>query len=178
MSEPVEPSFNLFPRSGDFNLLPRSGDFPELDSPFDETPDETAPPSLDNEVPSKKYSPSQAWTPLLAQTGYVPVVRAFLDNYSSLRPYPLTSGEALFVIHLMKYKWGEAAPFPAYKTIAILMGISPKMARRHAQSLQQKGYLIREVRKGRPNLFDLRPLFTQLEKRLEARPQRRRRKSS
>ena len=46
----------------------------------------------------------------------------------------------------MEYKWDERAPFPSYKTLARRMGISDKMARRHAQSLEAKRYLRRVAR--------------------------------
>jgi len=39
------------------------------------------------------------------------------------------------------------------------MGISDKMARRHAQSLEAKRYLRRVARVGATNQFDLTPLF-------------------
>ena len=39
------------------------------------------------------------------------------------------------------------------------MGISDKMARRHAKSLEVKGYLKRRIRVGQTNHFDLNPLF-------------------
>ncbi len=114
-----------------------------------------------------KFTPAKAWTPDLAQKGYVAIVRPFLDYYSTLKPYSLTSGEALFVIHLMRFKWGESAPYPSYKKLSKLMGVSVKMARRYAQALEQKKLLVRTARKGRPNRFDLRPLFEALEKRID-----------
>jgi DNA-binding transcriptional regulator YhcF (GntR family) len=125
------------------------------------------PGDADQSVPSGKFSPAKAWSPQLAEKGYVAIVRPFLDYYSTLKPYSLTSGEALFVIHLMRFKWGEGAPFPSYKKLARLMGVSAKMARRYAQALEQKKLLVRNARKGRPNRFDLRPLFEALEKRIE-----------
>jgi hypothetical protein len=113
---------------------------------------------------SDRYSIARAWTPALAKSRFVPVVRAFLENYSSLKPFSLTHGEAMFVIHLMQYKWDEAAPFPGYKRIARLMGVSDKMVRRYALSLEQKGYLLRVARRSTTNRFDLRRLFAVLEK--------------
>jgi hypothetical protein len=79
-----------------------------------------------------RFSPTLAWSPALANTRYVAVVHGFLEHYASMKPYPLTTGEAMFVVHLMKYKWGEDAPFPGYKTLARQMGVSDKMARRYA----------------------------------------------
>ena len=117
---------------------------------------------------TKKYSVAQAWTPALAKgklpndRGHVPVVRTFLHHYSKLTP-PLRIEEAVFVIHLMSHKWGDAAPWPSYATIAGYMGVDAKTVRRYAQSLERKRYLRRQPRKARTNLFDLRPLFRALE---------------
>lgn len=119
--------------------------------------------------PSKRYSLAKAWTPALAKTRHVSIVRGFLHHYSTLTP-PLTPGEALFVIHLMDYKWGEEAPWPSYQTIARQMGVSVKMARRYGQSLQHKHYLVRTMRRGQTNQFDLTPLFKALENKIFADP--------
>jgi hypothetical protein len=94
--------------------------------------------------------------------GFVAVPTLFLHHYAHLKPNALSTGEALFVLHLMEFKWTEDAPFPGYATIAQRMGISDKMARRHAQSLEAKKYLRRELRKGQTNRFDLTPLFDAL----------------
>lgn len=99
--------------------------------------------------------------------GFVAVPTLFLHHYAHLKPHALTAGEALFVLHLMEFKWTEAAPFPGYGTIAQRMGISDKMARRHAQSLEAKKYLRRQLRKGQTNRFDLTPLFDALLKAVE-----------
>jgi hypothetical protein len=44
------------------------------------------------------------------------------------------------------------------------MGISPTATRAHARSLEKKGYLVRQMRVGTTNKFDLTPLFNSLEK--------------
>ena len=73
----------------------------------------------------------------------------------------------MFVIHIMSFKWGADAPYPGYKTIAKLMGVTDKMARRHAQSLEQKHYLVRKLRRANTNKFDFQQLFEALEKKVE-----------
>jgi hypothetical protein len=116
------------------------------------------------EKKAKRRTYSARWKhELLFKKGYVVVPTAFLRHYAALTPHCLTSGEALFVLHLMEFKWDEDAPFPGYKTLAQRMGISHKMARRHAQSLDQKKFLKREVRTGQTNKFDLTPLFDRLQ---------------
>jgi DNA-binding MarR family transcriptional regulator len=120
----------------------------------------------DERPKKKKFSPALAWSPVLARTRYVAVVHGFLDHYASLKPYSLTIGEAMFVVHLMRYKWGEDSPFPGYKTLAKQMGVSDKMVRRYAKSLEAKGFLKRELRQANTNRFDLTPLFQALERRV------------
>ena len=93
--------------------------------------------------------------------GQLPVPSLFFERYARLSP-PLNSGEALFVLQLMNFKWGWKAPFPSYRSIAKRVGISVKMARTHAQNLESKGYLCREMVSGRTNRFDLNPLFRAL----------------
>lgn len=93
--------------------------------------------------------------------GYVPVPSLFLQHYARLNP-PLNSGEAMFVLQLMDHKWDAKHPFPGYKTIARRMGITDKMARTHAKNLETCKYLVRHMRVGRTNRFDLTPLFKAL----------------
>ena len=110
----------------------------------------------------------------LFEKGYLVVPTLFLRHYARLKPYSLTSGEALFVLHLMEFKWDSDAPFPAYKTLAARMGVSDKMARRHARSLEIKGYLKRIMRVGQTNRFDLTPLFAAVLKAVQRDKKRRR----
>src|SRR6266850_1694389 len=98
---------------------------------------------------------------ILFSDGFLSVPVRFLRRYASLNP-PLTHGEALFVLQLMTFKWERAAPFPAYMRIAKSMGVTDKMARRYAQRLQKKGYLIRQFQHRAPNKFDLTGLFEAL----------------
>lgn len=116
-----------------------------------------------NEAPTKtKYTFDERWAPALKKDGHVQVSTFFLASYHRLQPYPLTHGEAMFVIHLMQHKWGADAPFPSYRTLAQRMGVSVKTARRFAQSLQEKKYLQREFRIGATNLFYLDKLIAAL----------------
>ena len=110
----------------------------------------------------KKYCFAKQWSPDLEDDGFVAVSAFFLKNYHRLHPYDLTYGEAMFTIHLMQHKWNEDAPFPAYKTIAERMSVSVKSARRWAVSLEQKGYLVREIRRAQTNRFHLDKLVEAL----------------
>jgi len=123
-------------------------------------------------VPAKgdKFKIGVRWSDKLAKDGFVPVVNHFLDHYHALKPCDLTHSEAMFIIHLIRYKWNEMAPYPGYKTLAKQMGVSHKSARRYAQSLEAKGYLRRRVRIAETNRFDISPLIAALEKHLEQIP--------
>jgi len=119
------------------------------------------------QVKGDKFKVAGRWSDKLAKDGFVPVVNQFLDYYHALKPYDLTHSEAMFIIHLIRYKWDESAPYPGYKTLAKQMGISHKSARRYAQSLESKGYLRRTVRVAETNKFDISPLISALEKHAE-----------
>src|SRR5213075_3151353 len=93
---------------------------------------------------------------------HVQISTFFLENYHRLKPYSLTHGEAMFVVHLMQHKWGAEAPYPGYKTIARRMDVSDKTARRLAKSLEDKKYLVREVREAKTNRFHLTKLMSAL----------------
>lgn len=115
-------------------------------------------------APRRRSYASRWKHPELVQDGYLVVPSAFLYHCTTLKPHALNSGKALFVINLMAFKWDEEAPSPGYKTLAARMGISDKMAHRHAQSLEIKGYLSRQIRTGQTNRFDLTPLFDALQR--------------
>jgi DNA-binding MarR family transcriptional regulator len=85
-----------------------------------------------------------------------------LEYAGRLQPFALTVAEALFVIHLMWYKWDAKPPYPSLNTIARKMGITPIYARKLARSLEQKGLLQRLARVGSTNAYDLNPLFKKL----------------
>jgi hypothetical protein len=106
---------------------------------------------------------STRWTPDLVAGGWTPVADYFLDSYAKLTP-PMSTSEAMLVIHLMRHKWDDAPPFPGFNTLSKRMGVTATSVRNHARSLEQKGYLIRRKRVGTTNHFDLVPLFVALEK--------------
>jgi DNA-binding MarR family transcriptional regulator len=111
---------------------------------------------------SDKYTFAKMWAAELEDEGHVRISTFFLENYHRLKPYPLTHGEAMFVVHLMQHKWGEDAPYPGYKSIAKRMSVSDKTARRLAKSLEDKKYLFREVRRANTNVFHLTKLMNAL----------------
>ena len=105
---------------------------------------------------------SKIWTKKLGKP-FTPVSSYFLDNYHRLA-YPITPTEFVVIVHLLKYKWDEEMPFPAIATLAKKMGRSEQAVRAAARSLEDKGYLVRHMTRGRPNRFDLKPLFEAVEK--------------
>ena len=109
-----------------------------------------------------KYPFAEMWAAELENDGHVRISTFFLENYYQLKPYPLTHGEAMFVVHLMQHKWGKDAPYPGYKSIAKQMGVCDKTARRLAKSLEDKKYLVREIRQAETNRFHLAKLMAAL----------------
>jgi DNA-binding MarR family transcriptional regulator len=96
----------------------------------------------------------------LFSRGYLAVPISFLEHYANLKKFGgLTHAEAMFILQVMSFKWGERAPFPSYATLAKRMGTGPKTIQRQAKALEDKGYLIRQKRQGRSNAFELTPLF-------------------
>ena len=108
--------------------------------------------------PAARRLVSTRWTPDLVAGGWTPVADYFRDSYAKLTP-PMSTSEAMLVIHLMRHKWDEAPPFPGFNTLSKRMGVTATSVRNHARSLEQKGYLIRRERVGTTNHFDLVPLF-------------------
>ena len=117
---------------------------------------------MPKEISSNRYSFAKRWAQELAEDGHVPISTFFLENYHRLKPYPLTHGEAMFVVHLMQHKWGTEAPYPGYKTLAKRMAVSDKTARRLAKSLEDKKYLVREIREAQTNKFHVKKLIDAL----------------
>lgn len=110
----------------------------------------------------KQWDVTSVWTKKLGKP-FTPISCYFLENYHRLK-YPITPIEFAFIVHLLRHKWGEAEPYPAFGTLARRIGRSPEALRAAARSLGKKGYLKRTIRKGSTNRFDLTPLFNAVEK--------------
>lgn len=102
------------------------------------------------------------WTPSIASSkNFTPVAGVFLDHYFALG---IKHSEALFLIHLMSFKWGKKAPYPGIEALAAKMGVTPAAVRKYVRSLESKKLIVRMPRDEhfqRP--FDLQPLFTAVE---------------
>ncbi|MDB5355233.1 MAG: hypothetical protein JWN24_1686 [Phycisphaerales bacterium] len=115
-------------------------------------------------------TPEERWTKRLIKKGggFTPISVYFLKNYYRLLP-ELTSAEVVVLIHLMSYKWDAEMPYPGSNALAERMGISATAVRGHLRSLHKsKKCLIRHVRIGTTNAYDLRPLFKKLETLMDA----------
>jgi len=62
----------------------------------------------------------------LFDKGFLGVPGIVLLHYAQLRPYALTTGETMFVLHWLDHKWTAAAPYPGYKTLAARMGFGAR----------------------------------------------------
>ena len=127
--------------------------------------------------PRKQHHFAKRWAKELEEDGHVQISSFFLENYHRLKPYPLTHGEAMFVVHLMQHKWGVEAPYPGYKTLAKRMAVSDKTVRRLAKSLEEKKYLIREIREAQTNKFHLKKLIDALVTLKKTQPKKNRRRT-
>jgi predicted transcriptional regulator len=105
------------------------------------------------------------WTPRLASLGWTPVADYFLQNYHRLK---ISALEAMVIIHLMSFKWDNAAPFPAIRTIGKRMGLTSGSVRAHLRRLGNKGLVLREMTIGGTNRFHLYGLFKALEDLIDA----------
>src|SRR5688500_11912238 len=111
-------------------------------------------------TPSRRFA--DRWTEKIVKAKGCTPIYYFLHNYHRLN---VTTPEAMFIVHLMSFKWDAKHPRPGLPKIAKRMGITPTAVRNHARSLEvRKKLLNRIMRVGRPNLFDLTPLFRKLEK--------------
>ena len=109
------------------------------------------------------YSIASRWTEKLAKEGFTPISVVFLNSYASLS---ITNNEAMFITHLISFKWDDKMPFPGLSTIADKMNVSHISVRKYARDLENRGFLVRKMRKGLTTRYDLNPLFEALEKKL------------
>lgn len=116
----------------------------------------------ENQISKRQIA--RRWTPELAKN-WTPVSNVFLDHYRDL---DITPSEAMFIIILMSYKWDEQAPYPGFKELSKKMGVTVTAVRGYARSLDTDKHLLhREIRVDDTNIFHLKPLFTELEKRFK-----------
>jgi DNA-binding MarR family transcriptional regulator len=114
----------------------------------------------------KKWEVAKVWTTKLAKK-FTPISLYFIQNYHRL-PYPISAIEFTLIVHLISHKWDDAMPFPKVSTLAKKMLRSEAAVRGAARSLEKKKYLKRYMKRGKPNHFDLTPLFEALEKLYDA----------
>lgn len=86
----------------------------------------------------------------------------FLEQYHHFGMLP---GHAMFIIHLLSYKWDERPVYPSMQTIKDRMNMSYGQIRKYADELESLGCLRCERRKGKTCVFHLEPLFEKLEMR-------------
>lgn len=99
------------------------------------------------------------WGESLTKQGFTQVSNAFLVHYSELG---ITTEEALFIIHVLRYKWTVEYPFPSFETIATQMGKSRGTVQGYARSLEEKGFLKRKFRKNQSSKIDFSKLIEML----------------
>jgi DNA-binding transcriptional regulator YhcF (GntR family) len=94
----------------------------------------------------------------LFDDGFFVMPSRFLRGYSSAKQ-PISNVEFMYLLQVLSHKWTHERPYPSYRRLAQLLGITERMARRHADSLERKGYLYRSKRPDKKIEYDLEPLF-------------------
>lgn len=115
------------------------------------------------------------WGVVLAKTKFTELANGFLDHYAKIKVdgESLNSSDAMFIIHLMRFKWDQHPPHPGYDYIAHLMGLTVPAVRKIAKKLERMNLVERvpkykeslDGKKGRQegNYFRLDGLFRALE---------------
>jgi len=93
--------------------------------------------------------------------GFLCVPDVFMKHHSRLAG-KMSPGQAMFLLHLMSFKWTADAPYPSNDTLGARMGLSSKAVQRIAAELEKMGYLKRIPKTGSSNRFDLSGLFAAL----------------
>lgn len=89
--------------------------------------------------------------------GFITVPNAFLDRYGQLG---IKRTEFLLIIHLARYKYERPGSEcrPSLTTVAEQMDVSERYVRKLVADLEEKGWLKRTARPGKPNLYDFAAL--------------------
>jgi hypothetical protein len=85
---------------------------------------------------SQQYTLELRFGNAILEAGFTAVPNLFLQHYQYLR---LSDSQAMWIIHLLRYKWTAGAPFPRQGNIP--MACAEKTRRRHASYLRSQGLL-------------------------------------
>lgn len=106
-----------------------------------------------------RFGVGRRWPQELVKEGWTPVVNRFLADYHT---FGITSAQAMLLIHIISHKWDDNMPFPSARTLAERMGVTEISIRNGVRLLEKKGLIRRFHQPGKPNLYDLKPLFDRL----------------
>jgi DNA-binding MarR family transcriptional regulator len=114
---------------------------------------------------NSKYpsTPAARWTSKLVAGGYTPVVNAFLEHGGRRRGLGLNPTQCMLVIQLINFKRDVRMPYPSIKKLATRMGVSDTTVRNNLDVLAKRGLIVKHLQRGSPSMYDLTPLFKQLE---------------
>jgi len=87
-------------------------------------------------IVSQQYTLELRFGNAILEAGFTAVPNLFLQHYHHLG---LSDSQAMWVIHLLRYKWTANAPFPRQSSLP--MTCSEKTRRRHAAHLRSRGLL-------------------------------------
>ncbi len=114
---------------------------------------------MNNKFINYEKSVRARWGEPLTEYGFTAISNVFLLNYFTLG---ITTEEALFIIHVLKFKWTVEDPFPSFETIATQMGKTRGTIQKYARSLEGKGLMQRRFRENQPSKIDFSNLIKML----------------
>lgn len=91
--------------------------------------------------------------------GWVAVSRMFLRHHRGLG---VSDAQAMLILTILDYQWGDRLPFPKVETLAEATGKSEKTVRANIRALRELGLVRTRLRGGRSNEYDFSPLFDRL----------------
>ena len=113
-----------------------------------------------NEDPKTWSTLEELWPRDVLKHGFTGVPNLLIQKQSELG---IKDGALVTLLGLLDKKWDHRNPFPSAETLAKQIGKSIPTIRRHLRELEEAGLLLRILRSGTSNEYDLRPLIEKLE---------------
>jgi DNA-binding transcriptional MocR family regulator len=115
---------------------------------------------------------AEKWSSKILEPGYTQIPNLLIMYQKDLG---ITTTQFVVIVHCLRFKWGEADPFPSAVTIAAEIGLSPSTVRTAYRVLEEQGLLRRNFRTGSTTRYDWGPLARRLEALAHAHPPRKQR---
>lgn len=107
--------------------------------------------------PEEQTNFEDKWSPEIMARGAFTMVPNLLLMYS--RELGIRSSELVILIHLESFRWSTRPAYPSIQRLSIRTGMSERHISRIISGLVYKGYVIRDRRKNRTNVYNITPLI-------------------